>query len=352
MGKLFNFLVYALILTVPSLASCTNNEKIDEQALYEEAQKAIDSYPGNQDGLVKAEKLLKKIYKANHKSALAQTGLGRLAYCNGYINYENYTRESLTEAHSHFAKALSIDPQLLDAYYYGANPYLYEKNYAQAKALAQKAQTIDPKSPKVDILFAKIAKKENNTDEVEIRAKHVIETASDKRLVDDAYSLLTWVYKDKKQYDLAEEAYKKIIELDAASPWAKINYSSFLITLRKYDEAIDYGKQALAIMDFEMGHHVLGKAFCGKGIALYWEEKRPDEAKGFFEAAVQHDPENADAYYGLGMSLYSTGHRDKNVAEIEKAEIALKKAIQLNPEHQQAKVALNRLEMLLSAVRK
>ena len=61
MGKLCKFLVYVLILTVPSLASCTNNEKIDEHALYEEAQKAIDSYPGNQDGLVKAEKLLKKI---------------------------------------------------------------------------------------------------------------------------------------------------------------------------------------------------------------------------------------------------------------------------------------------------
>jgi hypothetical protein len=60
MGKLFKFLVYALILTVPSLASCTNNEKIDEQALYEEAQKAIDSYPGNQDGLRSGQSMLSR----------------------------------------------------------------------------------------------------------------------------------------------------------------------------------------------------------------------------------------------------------------------------------------------------
>jgi tetratricopeptide (TPR) repeat protein len=52
------------------------------------------------------------------------------------------------------------------------------------------------------------------------------------------------------------------------------------------------------------------------------------------------------------MSFYNIGHRNKNVDEIEKAEKALKQAIQLNPDHQQAKVALNRLELLLSAVKK
>ena len=91
---------------------------------------------------------------------------------------------------------------------------------------------------------------------MERRSQRVIEKASDKKLIGDAYSLLSWAYQEQKQYDLAENAYQKIIELDAASPWAKINYSSFLISLGKYDEAIDYGKQALAIMDFGMGHHV------------------------------------------------------------------------------------------------
>jgi tetratricopeptide (TPR) repeat protein len=352
MGKLYKFLVYVLILAAPSLASCTKNEKIDEQALYKEAQKAIDSYPGDQAGLEKAEKLLNKIYKSNPQSALAHTGLGRLAYDEGYINYDNFSQESLTEAHSHFAKALSIDPQLFDAYYYGAYPYIYEKNYPQAKVLAQKAQAIDPDSPKVDLLFAEIAKRENDPNEVERRSQRVIEKASDNKLIGSAYSLLSWVYQVQKQYDLAEKAYQKIIELDAASPWAKINYSSFLISLGKYDEAIDYGKQALAIMDFGMGHHVLSKALCGKGVALYWKDNRPDEAKEFFEAAIQHDSDNADAYYGLGMSFYNIGHRNKNVDEKEKAEKTLKKAIQLNPDHQQAKVALNQLELLLSVVKK
>jgi tetratricopeptide (TPR) repeat protein len=352
MGKLYKFLAYALILAALSLASCIKDEKIDEQALYKEAQNAIESYPGDQAGLKKAEKLLNKIYKANPQSALAHTGLGRLAYKNGYINNDNYTQESLAEAHSHFNKALSIDPKLFDAWFYGAYPYLYEKKYPEAKALAQKALAIDPDSPKVDLLYAAIAKGENDPNEVERRSRHVLERATDNKLIESAYSLLSWAYQEQKQYDLAEKAYQKIIELDAASPWAKINYSSFLCSLGKYDEAIDYGKQALAIMDFGMGHNVLALALCGKGGDLYWKEKRPEEAKGFFEEAIQHDPDNADAYYGLGMSFYNIGYNNKNVEEIEKAEKALKKAIQLNPDHQQAKVALNQLELLLSTVKK
>jgi len=349
MGIFCRFIVYALILTAPSMASCGN---IDEKALYEKAQEAIDNYPGDQAGLVKAGNLLNKIYKSNPQSALAHTGLGRLAYKKGYINYDNFNKESLAEAHSLFEKALSLDPELFDACYYGAYPYIYEQNYQQAKVLAQKALAINPNSAKVDLLFAEIAKRENDTNEVERRSLRVIETSSNKKLIEDAYALLSWVYQAQKRYDLAEKTYKKIIKLDATSPWAKINYSRFLISLRKYDEAIDYGKQALAIMDFGMGHHILSQALCGKGVALYWKDKRPNEAKRFFEAAIQHDSDNADAYYGLGMSFYSIGHRNKNVAEIEKAEKALNKSIQLNPDHQQAKIALNQLKLLLSAVKK
>jgi len=352
MGKLCKFLVYALMLTTPLMASCSKNEKIDEQALYKEAQKAIDSYPGDQAGLEKAEKLLNKMYRGNAQGALAHTGLGRLAYKNGYINNETYDQKSLAEAHAHFEKALRSDPKFFDAWYYGAYPYLYEKKYPEARSLALKAQAINPDSPKVDILFADIANSEGDSIEVEQRSKRVIERASDNFLITKAYSNLAWVYRVKKQYDLADQAYQKIIELDPASPWAKINYSSFLNSLGKYDKAIDYGKQALAIMDFGMGHHVLGKALCGKGVDLYWKENRPDEAKGFFEEAIQHGPDNADAYYGLGMSFYNTGYRDRKIDDLEKGKEALNKAIQLNPDHQQAKVALNRLELLLGAVKK
>lgn len=350
MGNLCKVLLFTLLFSLLSLAGCTQHEKIDEQALYDEAQAAIDSYPGDQSGLDKAEKLLKKIYKANHQSALAQTGLGRLAYKDGYINYKNFSPESLREAHSCFSKAISIDPHLFDAYYYGAYPYMYENNFVQAKAMASKCQEIDPNSPKVDILYAEIAKSESDSSEVERRAKRVIGSTSDKKLRIDAYSLLTWVYQVRNQNDLADTAYQKIIEQDPASPWAKINYSSFLTSRGRYDDAISYGKQALDIMDFGMGHNVLGQALYRKGVDLYWKEERPEEAKIYFEDSTRHDSENADAYYGLGMSLYAIGWRNKNVDEVKKAETALNKAIELNPDHQGAKVALERLKMLLRAV--
>ena len=352
MGKLSIFLIYALTVMAPALATCADLQSADEQSLYAEAQKAMDNYPGDQDGLEKADNMLNIIYRNNPQSALAQTGLGRLAYLKGYINRTNYEQSSLNEAHSHFAKALSINPNLFDAWIYGANPYIYEKNYAQAKKYVRKAEGIRPSSPKVDLLYATIAKNENNIGEVERRSQRVINNTSDPKSLGDAYSLMTWVYQRQKRYDLADKTYLRIIELNPNSAWSKINYSQYLILHKRYDEAIDYGKRALEIMDFGMGHYALSQALCGKGVDLYWKEKRPAEAKNYFEAAVQHDPDNASAFYGLGMSYYSTGHQNKNVEEIEKAEKALRRAIQLNPNLQQAKVALNRLELLLRAVKK
>jgi tetratricopeptide (TPR) repeat protein len=352
MGNLCKVLLFTLLFSLPSLAGCTQHEKINEQALYDKAQAAIDSYPGNQSGLDKAEKLLKKIYKANRQSALAQTALGRLAYKEGYINYKNFSQKSLTEAHSRFAKALSINPHFFDAYYYGTYPYIYENNFVKAKEMASKCQEIDPNSPKVDILFAEIAKSESDSDEVERRAKRVIDSTSDKKLLIDAYSLLAWVYQVRNQNALADDAYQKNIEQDPASPWAKKNYSKFLTSLGRYDDAINYGKQALEIMDFGMGHYVLGQALYRKGVDLYWKDKRPEEAKIYFEDSIRQDPENADAYYGIGMSLYNIGWRNKNVGDVKKAATALNKAIELNPDHQGAKIALERLEMLLRAVDK
>jgi len=56
-----------------------------------------------------------------------------------------------------------------------------------------------------------------------------------------------------------------------------------------------------------------------------------------YTSAVKSDPSNADAYYRLGVSHYLIGFSTQNISELEKSQAALKKAIELNPGHAQAK---------------
>lgn len=339
MRKSRYFLIYFFMLAV----NLPVNAEQDEQVIFRQVQDLIDNYQGDQFVLDKSAKLLQQILRSNPRSAFAYIGLGRVAYKQGYINYTNYEGESLTNAHDFFKKAISLNPKLFDAYFYGFYPYLYEKEYQKAKEFAQKAQEIDPGSPRVDLLFAEIAKSEENLKEVEQRSLNVINKSTHKKLLLDAYSLLTWVYKVKEQYDLADTYYIKSIDLAPTSAWGKINYSSFLISQGRYDEAISYGHKALEIMDFGMGHHILGKAYYNKGSQLLWKEKQADKSKEYFEQAIYHDSENYNSYYGLGVSLYITGNNSKNPSELKGAKSALTKAIQLNPNFQEAKDMLNRL---------
>ena len=194
--------------------------------------------------------------------------------------------------------------------------------------------------------------REKDFKEVEDRAQRVISKTTDKKLLTDAYSLLSSVYKNQQRYDLSDKTYLKIIEIEPKSPWASINYSRFLISRGDYDKAIDYGKKALALMDFPMGHTVLGEAYYEKGVDLFWKKKQPNESKEYFALAIQHDPRNPNAYYGLGVSLYHVGHTGKNVAELVKAEEALTKAIKLKADHEEAKETLASVRQLLAKVRK
>ena len=165
----------------------------------------------------------------------------------------------------------------------------------------------------------------------------------------DSYSLLSSAYQRLKKYDLADHSYQEIINIEPKSPWARVNYSSFLLKYKKdYDKAIIQGKIALELMDFGMGHKVLGEAYYAKAAQLHWEKKQYEESIKYFLFAIEHDPYNSNALYGLGMSYYRIGHKNRNKSQIVQAEKYLDKAVEINPDHKQAIEQLARVRKLLN----
>jgi len=218
--------------------------------------------------------------------------------------------------------------------------------------MAARGAELAPGSPRVDLLYARIAEAEDDWDEVLRRANRVLADAKDPNLVRMGNDYLIDVYRHRKQYDLAERVYYTLLNLDPKAPWPWVNFASFLYSRGRYDEAIKSGEAALAIMDFGMAHRVLGKAYYKKAANLQWQEKRYEEAKKSFRLALIHAPDNANAYYGLGMACYRTGHRDKNVADLKEAESSLEQALNLDPDHKQAREQLDNLRKLLEWVKR
>ena len=341
-------IVYIIILFVcfSTLLHAGENEN---KAIYDKAQKIIDDYTGDTSLLKRAYKLLDKIAIANPNSKYVLVGYGRIAYKSGYINYGNYDKSSLEKSKVYFEKAISIDSKFFDAYFYGTYPYLFSKDYEKAKQMIGRANALSPNSARIDVLFGEIAKNEKDYNAVIKHAKSAIEKRPNSKILVDSYSLLSSAYKIQKRYDLADSSYQEIINIKPESPWARVNYSSFLREYRKdYDRAIEQGKIALELMDFGMGHKVLGDAYYAKAAQLHWEKKRYKESIKYFLHAIEHNPSKSNALYGLGISYYRIGHKNKDKSQIIQAEKYLDKAIQVNPDHKQAIEQLAEVRKLLS----
>ncbi len=219
--------------------------------------------------------------------------------------------------------------------------------------MLNQAQKVSPGSAKVDVLLGEISEKEKNYNAVEKYAKLALEKSSDNKILADAYSLLSSAHIEQKKYALAENSYLKIIEIEPNSAWARTNYSGFLRRyIKNYDKAIEQGKIALNLMDFGMGHKVLGDAYYAKAAQLHWEKKEYDTSKKYFLLAIDHNSSNANSFYGLGMSYYRVGHKNKDKYQIIQAKEAFEKAIKINPKHEQAIEQLDNVKNLLRVLNK
>lgn len=325
----------------------------DNQAIYAKAQGLMDSYNGKTYMLREARRLLQKIVANNPESKYAYVGYGRLAYKSGYISSNKYVKKSLLRSIAYFKKAIQVAPRFVDAYYYATYSYIFSRQYDNAKKMVLQAKALAPDSGKIDILFGEIAEAEKDFTASIKYAKSAINKNPLKKTRIDAYRLLKKGYVKQKKYDLAEKAYLMLIELEPDSAWAKGNYSYFLTKyLQEYDRAIEQGKQALQIMNYGMGRYVTGRAYYKKAKQLLWKNKNYDEAIKNYLQAITYDSRNANSYYGLAVAHYRMGNIKKDESRIVQAKEYLLKAIEIKPDHKQARQLLEDVNYVLDFLKK
>lgn len=321
----------------------TNSEK----RIYRQAQALMDGYEGDLRVLQKAEGLLVRMVRSNPNSAPAHAGLGRLAYKSGYINRQNYEPAALEAARDQLSTAIRLDSTFFDAYYYSAYLEMFSEDLDAARRMAARAQALDPGSLKLDLFFSDLALREDDCAEALRRCLSILQNTSDKFLLDQAFSNLSTAYERMEKYDLAEEAYLEELKLNPKSAWALINYCHFLIRRERFDDAIAQGEKSLRAMDFGMGHHVLALAYYKKGADFVWNQKMYDEAIPPLLKAIEHEP-TANAYYSLGIAHWYIADRRNDRGLLFQAKMELQKALELEPDHRQARHQLADLQAMLN----
>jgi tetratricopeptide (TPR) repeat protein len=116
----------------------------------------------------------------------------------------------------------------------------------------------------------------------------------------DCYNNIGYSYSHLKQYDKAEEAYKKAAELRPTDAAAFNGLANVYNAQRKGDLAAQASAKATELSGGSSGGNV--DALFNQGVILF-NGGKSGEAKPLFEQVVKSNPDHAEAHYMLGMTL-------------------------------------------------
>ncbi len=203
-------------------------------------------------------------------------------------------------------------------YYYGAQ-------YDSAQYYLDKAIALDGKDLQSYFWKAMLFKDQDKVDEA-------IASMNESVKIDpkfyNGHMMLGQLY-SKKGDDNAIKHYDIAIELDDKSVEANYGKAMFLQEQKRYDEAIKAYKSLL------MRNSQHEDSFFNLGY-VYFQQAKYDKALSNFTFAASTAPADARCYYWRAMTHEKLGDN-------EKAVIDLKRALNFEPEHERALLALKRL---------
>ena len=126
----------------------------------------------------------------------------------------------------------------------------------------------------------------------------------------EVYNNMGLCYAKLNDFEQAEKAYKKSIELNRAIPQAYINLSDLYYKHHDLGSAIG----TLELGTYEMEDNLVLAHMLAR---VYLEDSRYDMAIVELEKALDKEPENYDAYYDLGRVYFELGDYEDAISNFE-----------------------------------
>lgn len=148
----------------------------------------------------------------------------------------------------------------------------------------------------------------------------------------DLYFLRARIFTGMQRLDLAEGAYRRVLEQDAAYQGAWMNLGNLAFRQGAYRSALERYQKELAAYPSPKIWVAIG--------STYEEQRQPDSARYAYEQAISLDDEYASAYLHLGQ-LYKARGALKEAAAVSR------KGVQLDPDNPDYQYALGSLLVLM-----
>lgn len=265
--------------------------------------------------------------------------------------FEAHSKGDLTTAITYYKKTIALNPKMFDAYANLGAALLSKKQYNEAEDVLNKASAINPSNDKVQSLLSQIKDVQKSSKYQDALTLHQQGKIKEAILAyEEAYKsdpnnaeLLTNLgaaYQSNKNYDMAIDKYKKAVVIDPNSAIPYYYMANAQAAKGDTKEAIINYKKALSIEPNNTQYkEALQSVEAGQAEDLLanalkdYNSKQYSKAKITIEQALKVDPNNASAYYYMGLIMEGLNNSNLAIANY-------KKSIQLDPKMDNAYYAL------------
>jgi tetratricopeptide (TPR) repeat protein len=272
--------------------------------------------------LDEAEKMLRKAFELAPDNLTALNNLGGL-----YL----YNRRQPDEAEKLFREVIQRDPAFFPPYYHLAKISLDRGRFDEAETFYRKVIELNPALALAYVSLGLLQEKNlNQPDEAEKMYRKAIELNPN---FSDAYNNLGRLYGSRKQWDEAERMYRKAIESDPKNAAARQGLVRLLGEAGiKLDQALALALAALKQQPEDTAYlDILGLIRLKRG-------ELPEA-----EAALTQAIAKSGDTPGAAGPWSHLGAVDEAKGDLAAARAAYRKALALQPDHKEAKAALDRL---------
>lgn len=256
----------------------------------------------------KAIEMFNKAINIDKNYSLAYAGLGKAYSLRNWEqrNYANKFDPGLLENSYTFSKkALEINPNLDEAhlslarYYQEADEKRFANKWQLCEDETRKALAINPNNAEAYFLLSRIYGYDDAKEE-----EYLLQAIRKNNFLTDAHNNLGVIYLDQNKLDLAEQSFKKAVEIDPGFKTGYMNLGVVYDRKNELDKALDMYKTVLQkYPDYPLGILNLGIG--------YRRLNMLDQAMEQFQKAVKIKPDYANAWSEIGYIYLLKGqYRD------------------------------------------
>lgn len=233
------------------------------------------------------------------------------------------------EAVSCLQKAVTLQPDHLEAHINLGNIQRMQGNLPSALACFQRVTEIDPRYAEAWMMMGGISGMMGMYDKAETYCRHAIALQPDS--VDAYMNLANTLLQAGKLAD-AIANYQMVIKLRPNLPTAWLMLGRTCLQSGNASEAESCYRRAIALQpDFADAHLALGASLRARNKAA--------EAGASYREALRFNPDLAEAYYGLGLSL-------EEAKQYDQAIMSYRNALRLKPDYAEAYLRHARISQL------